>query len=189
MQSYMSITNASINGYNYSLVNRRRRINENNRSYNNNSRILAAHVTDQSNLNNGSNWGNTIDRILDSNYDLNGNLIYGGRYSGARRHNRFRIPERHNTINQSNNNNNINSIDNILNKLESKLYKLKGNNISSDNRELNYDIDNCVICTLEFIENKTYIIELQCKHIYCKDCIIKWLKRKKECPLCKEKIF
>ena len=47
------------------------------------------------------------------------------------------------------------------------------------------DVESCVICTSELVKDKTDIITLPCKHFYCKECIIKWLKINKECPICK----
>jgi len=43
----------------------------------------------------------------------------------------------------------------------------------------------CPICQEDFEINKTLVIQLVCNHIYCKDCIIPWLKDNKTCPICR----
>ena len=42
----------------------------------------------------------------------------------------------------------------------------------------------CSIC-LGSIKNK---IELDCEHKFCKDCILKWMCKQLNCPMCREKI-
>ena len=44
--------------------------------------------------------------------------------------------------------------------------------------------EKCVIC-FENFKRVDIIKELPCKHIYHKDCILKWLKDSNICPLCK----
>lgn len=42
--------------------------------------------------------------------------------------------------------------------------------------------EKCCICMLKFS-----ICYLDCKHYFCEDCIQKWSKKSKKCPLCREK--
>ena len=42
--------------------------------------------------------------------------------------------------------------------------------------------NNCHIC----MENiKEHVLEPNCQNIFCGNCIIKWLNKKKSCPLCR----
>ncbi|RWR89362.1 zinc finger protein [Cinnamomum micranthum f. kanehirae] len=51
------------------------------------------------------------------------------------------------------------------------------------------DIDEkCVICCTEY-EDGDMLISLPCQHQYHSDCIAKWLKLNKACPICKEEVF
>jgi len=47
--------------------------------------------------------------------------------------------------------------------------------------------DTCIICYDNFDKN-TIIYELVCKHIFHKNCILKWSKYNDLCPICKEKL-
>lgn len=50
--------------------------------------------------------------------------------------------------------------------------------------ESKLDLEPCAICLEEIKEpHKT-----KCNHVFCKDCIIQWRKKKKDCPLCRTKI-
>ena len=44
------------------------------------------------------------------------------------------------------------------------------------------DID-CSICLFERMQ-----VVLPCGHAFCEDCITDWLKRERECPMCRENI-
>jgi len=48
--------------------------------------------------------------------------------------------------------------------------------------------DTCVICTEKFKKNEQ-VCDLKCKHAFHKECIIKWSKRKMNCPLCKKPLY
>lgn len=50
----------------------------------------------------------------------------------------------------------------------------------------NIEQESCPICQDDFEINKTYVIKLNCKHVYCKDCISTWLKTNKTCPICRK---
>ncbi|XXG67214.1 hypothetical protein AAC387_Pa06g0613 [Persea americana] len=51
------------------------------------------------------------------------------------------------------------------------------------------DIDEkCVICCTEY-EDEDMLIRLPCQHRYHSDCVAKWLKLNKACPICKEEVF
>ena len=45
----------------------------------------------------------------------------------------------------------------------------------------------CIICLKEF-ESKDNVKVLPCKHVYHKDCILKWMDKTKECPKCRTQI-
>ena len=45
----------------------------------------------------------------------------------------------------------------------------------------------CAIC-LEDFENKMSVIKLKCGHIFCTECIKKWLKNSLTCPYCRKKL-
>ena len=56
------------------------------------------------------------------------------------------------------------------------------------NYKFSFNQNFCSICLEKFLE-KDYIIYLPCFHLYHKNCIFDWLKRKKNCPICKKKIY
>ena len=45
--------------------------------------------------------------------------------------------------------------------------------------------DECVICIDDVPMNKP-MIRLDCKHVYCEECISKWFNNNKICPQCRE---
>lgn len=47
--------------------------------------------------------------------------------------------------------------------------------------------DKCAICLVKF-KGVDIIKEFPCKHIFHKDCILKWLSKSNSCPLCKHDI-
>ena len=69
---------------------------------------------------------------------------------------------------------------NILNKLKIEKYDPKKNYEKNQNC--------CVICMEEFKE-KDEIRELDCKHIFHKNCIDKWLTEHKKCPIDNHEIY
>lgn len=48
--------------------------------------------------------------------------------------------------------------------------------------------DECVICCMAY-KNRDKLITLPCQHQYHKDCITRWLKINKACPVCTEEVF
>ena len=44
-----------------------------------------------------------------------------------------------------------------------------------------------MIC-IEDYKNKEEIVMLLCNHYLHKKCLIKWLQRKRECPMCRQEI-
>ncbi|XP_020586247.1 E3 ubiquitin ligase BIG BROTHER-related-like [Phalaenopsis equestris] len=46
----------------------------------------------------------------------------------------------------------------------------------------------CLICSMAY-KNRDKLINLPCQHQYHKDCITKWLKIKKACPVCNAEVF
>ncbi|KAJ3680129.1 hypothetical protein LUZ60_016407 [Juncus effusus] len=48
--------------------------------------------------------------------------------------------------------------------------------------------EECVICCMAY-KNKDKLIILPCEHKYHKDCVTKWLKINKTCPVCGKEVF
>jgi len=48
--------------------------------------------------------------------------------------------------------------------------------------------DDCVICYMAY-RNRDKLITLPCQHQYHKDCIARWLKINKACPVCNVEVF
>ena len=57
-----------------------------------------------------------------------------------------------------------------------------------DINKLDEDKKRCTIC-LEFFKNNDDSIALPCVHIFHAECIKKWMKKQKICPICKNKII
>lgn len=53
----------------------------------------------------------------------------------------------------------------------------------SDNNKFN-DTE-CSICTEKYIPNQSIVRILKCEHMFCVDCIDKWLSANNKCPMCK----
>lgn len=53
---------------------------------------------------------------------------------------------------------------------------------------LNKSDDECVICCTQFVPNDK-IITLKCVHHFHSKCVISWMVSKKNCPICRMKIF
>ncbi|XP_010530207.1 PREDICTED: E3 ubiquitin ligase BIG BROTHER-related [Tarenaya hassleriana] len=45
-------------------------------------------------------------------------------------------------------------------------------------------IDRCVVCQMEFQEGESLVILRPCDHPYHSECVTKWLRTKKICPIC-----
>ena len=59
------------------------------------------------------------------------------------------------------------------------------------NRKYKKDIEKgevCTICMEEFASKKVIYELKKCKHIYCKECLEKWLEENKICPVCKSDV-
>ena len=48
--------------------------------------------------------------------------------------------------------------------------------------------DLCIICQNNF-KDKEKVIVVPCKHCFHEDCIVPWLKNKKQCPFCKSEVI
>lgn len=58
------------------------------------------------------------------------------------------------------------------------------NQVKCESSPLNYHNNSCPICWNEICqENKT---TTECAHIFCKDCLDKWLRSYNTCPLCRK---
>ena len=49
-----------------------------------------------------------------------------------------------------------------------------------------YKNGSCIIC-LENIDKSKNIIKLQCGHDFHKECLLEWLNKNDNCPICKKK--
>ncbi|KAL4333321.1 hypothetical protein GQ457_07G017660 [Hibiscus cannabinus] len=49
-------------------------------------------------------------------------------------------------------------------------------------------VDLCVICQVEYENDKGLVALPNCEHPYHSDCISKWLQMKKNCPICSSEI-
>jgi len=83
----------------------------------------------------------------------------------------------------------------LLNRKHIKIYKGKLNSSAQrvkQNINKNYKFslkqNYCSICLDKFLE-KDNITYLPCLHLFHEDCIFSWLKKKKDCPVCKINIF
>ena len=54
----------------------------------------------------------------------------------------------------------------------------------ADINKLNEENKKCLICLEEYVNNDN-VIYLPCFHIFHKNCIIQWIKKHANCPLCK----
>jgi hypothetical protein len=54
--------------------------------------------------------------------------------------------------------------------------------------QANYNTNTCNICLMDFEEGEEHIVSLTCSnnHIFHKDCMEKWWKRKQTCPICRD---
>jgi len=53
------------------------------------------------------------------------------------------------------------------------------------------EMNECGICFEETLKTSRYNVELECKHIFCKECIFKWIIEKSNsanCPKCRQKV-
>lgn len=66
-----------------------------------------------------------------------------------------------------------------------KLYKL---NIRKINSADNLLLDECSIC-LDKYKKRDKIVDLECNHVFHKDCIKLWLTNNNSCPQCRENII
>lgn len=66
-----------------------------------------------------------------------------------------------------------------------KFYKL---NIRKINSADNLLLDECSIC-LEKYQKKDKIVNLDCNHVFHKDCLNLWLNKHNSCPQCRENII
>ena len=74
----------------------------------------------------------------------------------------------------------IGNVNNGLN--DQQINKL--NEVYFDKKKYN---DLCIICQNNFKDREKVLI-IPCKHVFHKDCIVPWLKNKKQCPFCKSDV-
>ena len=95
----------------------------------------------------------------------------------------------HDILFPSNSNSNIISQNksNLNKGLEQKLINNLPETKIKDVSKLTSEKKNCVICLEEFVKDE-YLTCLPCIHAFHSKCIKEWLKRSKDCPICKFKI-
>ena len=74
----------------------------------------------------------------------------------------------------------IGNVNNGLN--DQQINKL--NKVYFDKKKYN---DLCIICQNNFKDREKVLI-IPCKHVFHEDCIVPWLKNKKQCPFCKSDV-
>jgi len=53
------------------------------------------------------------------------------------------------------------------------------------------EMNECGVCFEETVKNSKYNVKLECKHIFCKECIFKWIIEKNNsanCPKCRQQV-
>lgn len=70
----------------------------------------------------------------------------------------------------------------LLNESNNQSINLSEKLLSDENKE--NILGECCICFEEFNKNNK-IVKLACKHIYHQHCIEAWIKKKKDCPICR----
>ena len=93
------------------------------------------------------------------------------------------IPMNQNINNTEINENNISSKEKEDFILELNEFQYKHINKYSSRKE-----ENCTIC-LENFKGTDIIKEFSCKHIFHKKCLLKWLEKSNDCPLCKHNMI
>ena len=76
----------------------------------------------------------------------------------------------------------------IINKGKLSLFAQFNKKYIIKNYKFSFNQNNCSICLEKFLE-KDNITYLPCLHLFHENCIFEWLKRKKNCPICKYKIL
>jgi len=49
-------------------------------------------------------------------------------------------------------------------------------------------LNECGICLEESVKTSKYNVELECKHIFCKECIFRWINTTSNCPKCRKEV-
>ena len=92
------------------------------------------------------------------------------------------IEEEEDFLNISNMNDNNNN--NFVGPIKKDLLKVLPENRIADVNKLNEENRKCLIFLEEYVNNDN-VIYLPCFHIFHKNCIIHWIKKHANCPLCK----
>ena len=162
---------------------------------NHNFNILTRHISNNRNINIDNELNNTINDLNDINDDIFNELNNSYEQLIAQSEINNNSYDNLNNNNQNINNINNNEISDVLNnnsvnnnrvdgpikkKLLKKLPESKINNIN----KLIEENKRCTICLEDFIKNDI-VIYLPCFHIFHKLCIIEWINKHANCPLCK----
>ena len=82
------------------------------------------------------------------------------------------------------NNDNSNNNEESIGPIKKEILRFLPCNKLKDIRKLNEEQKKCLICCQNY-KNHDITMTLPCFHFYHKECIIKWLRKKASCPLCK----
>lgn len=70
---------------------------------------------------------------------------------------------------------------------EEQIKNLKKITLTKENLEI-YTLQDCIICADEFLFAQEIIV-LECTHYFHDKCIIAWIKKKFQCPICRKKFY
>lgn len=68
---------------------------------------------------------------------------------------------------------------------------LKGKSTNYEAKGEMAEVSSCAICMEEFKDVSLQIAQLNCskKHIFHTECLVAWVERSNECPMCREPIY
>lgn len=48
-----------------------------------------------------------------------------------------------------------------------------------------YNNENCSVCLEPFTDVRQMAVATRCRHVFCRECIVKWAHKSKTCPVCR----
>lgn len=145
----------------------------------------------------GSTIANTINSIFTGNGNNNGNLINLSNNTISLNLNTMlgnQVLDLNSFLGRDINDNAFENLLNILMNFDrsngnppaskAEIQRLKRINLNDENIEI-YNKESCIICVDEFAKEQT-LINLECNHFFHEECIISWLKKRNQCPICRK---
>ena len=164
--SFTPYINQIQNGFNNQIIN-----GSNFSHYNNNPNYQTFNFNNSNfSININGQFMNNLLNLNQQNFNFN-NTFY------------LNMPINHNNNNLEINENNIASKEKADFILELNEFQYKNINKYSSRKE-----ENCSIC-LEKFKGTDIIKEFSCTHIFHKKCLLKWLEKSNNCPLCKHNMI